>query len=272
MKTNPGWAAFLLFLPVALGCYITDYPVISDSRGDFSGIIRTGHPAYIKQEQVATIWDDGSDMTFSLVSQNRYGDQKIYTYNNFDPTAEVIFLDDTYCDWRFDGCPVMTAWNPHDPADDAAWDYQLDSNCSGFRSLCMLLMYSSRLGECGDHGLFWKTQAAAFEFANLAPTQWRGNQAYLMPIHQDNTHIVLTEPGGAATEAPIFGAVNALVTENLNVAVPMTPSTRYNLAWLREWVAAHGNRAALQVTYGALTVDFQIGFRQDGLAFNLQRY
>ena len=97
--------AGLALLVVLSGCAITDYPLITDDRGDYSGLIRTGHKAYIvPSRQAAFIWPDGSDELFSLVYQNAYGDQRISTFNNFDPTATAIFLDQTYCDWQFSNC------------------------------------------------------------------------------------------------------------------------------------------------------------------------
>jgi hypothetical protein len=64
------WAApVLLVACITGGCEITDYPVITDDRGGYSGIVRTGHKAYIMpSSQVATVYDDGSDETFSMVS------------------------------------------------------------------------------------------------------------------------------------------------------------------------------------------------------------
>lgn len=117
---------------VATGCAITDYPVISDDRADYSGVIRTGHKAYIMgTSSVATIWDDGSDELFTMVYQNEYGDQKLYTFNNFDPTAAILFVDQTYCDWRYQGCELARATNPQNPAIDDPFDYEASRIAQG---------------------------------------------------------------------------------------------------------------------------------------------
>ena len=136
-----------VFLPAVLaGCSITNYPIITDDRGDYSGIVRTGHQAYIRPGpygQTAFVYPDGSGELFSMVSQNQYGDQRLYNYNNFDPTASVLFLGQTYCDWKFDDCAVLEAWNPHQ--NDDPFDYELFEHCSGFRSVELLVSVADRL-------------------------------------------------------------------------------------------------------------------------------
>ena len=66
-----------LLAAFSLGCAVTDYPVIFDTRGADSNGVMTGQYdlAFIITSQVATIWDDGSDELFTLVSQDWKGDQ-----------------------------------------------------------------------------------------------------------------------------------------------------------------------------------------------------
>jgi len=252
---------------VATGCAITDYPVISDDRADYSGVIRTGHKAYIMgTSSVATIWDDGSDELFTMVYQNEYGDQKLYTFNNFDPTAAILFVDQTYCDWRYQGCELARATNPQNPAIDDPFDYEAFPDCSGFRSLSLLTSQTTRLGECGDQLFLGNKQDMIAEFANLATTNWRGGSAYLIPVNPDTTSITLN---GIA--APIYGQVTAFMTEKLQLVVPMTPNTRYDLTWLREF-AAQNETATLNVTYGSAIVSLKVAFVPAGLNYNLNRY
>lgn len=97
-----GFAFMVLIAVVSACCEIGNYPVIFDTRGGASGtveIVGMYDEAYIVPSfQVATIWNDGSDSTNSQVTQNWNGDQVINNYCNFDPTASLFFLDDTYCD------------------------------------------------------------------------------------------------------------------------------------------------------------------------------
>lgn len=155
---------------------------------------------------------------------------------------------------------------------DDEFDYQWFQDCSGSRSLDLIVSYISRIDECGDLWLGNKTQNCAAEFAHLLTTTWRGEPAFVVPIHEGNTTLVLTAPDGLSSEVPLFGAVNAVLNNRLNMVVPMTPNTRHELSWLREWVATNGNRANVQVTFGALTMEFKLGFRKDGIDYNLQRY
>jgi len=168
-------------------------------------VIRTGHDAYIvPTAQIAQIWSDGSDETFSLVYQNQNGDQWISTKNNFDFSASVLFLDQTYCDWRTEQCTLTKVWNPAQENIDDRFDELRPgwATCSGARSLCVLIAYSSRIGECGD-GLFWgKKQDLFAEFSDLVRTTWRGGDAYVIPVDYSNTTVRLTSAGGVTAMAP----------------------------------------------------------------------
>ncbi len=254
-------------LPV--GCGITNYPIITDDRGDYSGIIRTSHKAYIRPDpfgSVATLWSDGSDELFSTVSQNQYGDQMLYTFNNFDPTASVIFLDQTYCDWRYEGCAFARAWNPHQDNIDDPFDYDFYLDCSGARSLSDFISYSSRLGECGD-GLFAGNQDLAAEFAALAKTSWRGRNAYIVPCNANTLSITLD-----GAQVPIFGQVSGLLTEDLNLMATMTPNVRHSLRWLSEWTELHGPITPATIRYGSFTMDVKIKLHEAGIRYNLDRF
>lgn len=258
----------ILLTLIAAGCAVTDYPVITDDRGSFSGVIRTGHKAYIiPSGQAATTWTDGSDELFSLVYQNQYGDQKIYTFDNFDPTASVLFMDQTYCDWRYDGCEITRAWNPANPVMDSIFDYELFLDCAGARSLSLLVSYTSRIGECGDAMFMANKQAVYGEFANLATTSWRGGTAYVLPINGTNTSITLN-----AQQMPIYGQINGFVTDKLQLVIPMTPNTRHELRWLSSFAAENGKRATASITYNSMSAVVDLALSPDGINYNLARY
>lgn len=264
---------WLVALCLATGCYVSNYPVITDDRGDYSGVIRTGHKAFVYHQdntQIASVYPDGSDETFSMIYQNAYGDQKIYTFNNFDPTASVIFLDQTYCDWRYEGCAVATAWNPARGPDDP-FDMTYDFDCSGARSICMMVSYGSRNGECGDH-LWQDGQNLAAEFADLATTTFRGAPAYVVPINASNSSLMLTGEDGITGMLPLYGNFDGIITEDLKTVFSATPNTKLELRWLREWVGAHGARTELEFSYGSISGTIPVAFREEGLAYNATRF
>jgi hypothetical protein len=249
----------------AAGCAVTDYPIITDDRGSYSGIIRTGHKAWIQISQVGTIWDDGSDEIFNMVYQNQYGDQKLYTFNNFDPTASVIFLDQTYCDWRYEGYEITRSWNPANDNIDDIFDYEFFPDCSGARSLSLLVSYGTRYGECGDK---WSNiQDKAAEFANLATTTCRGGTAYVLPINAETTSVSLN---GVA--APIYGQFTAFITGRNQTVLPMTPNARHELAWLSNFVAENGTKANVTITYGSVSANLNMAFASSGITNNLNRF
>ncbi|MFN7964374.1 MAG: hypothetical protein U0V87_01630 [Acidobacteriota bacterium] len=266
------YGVFCLAALASLGCAITDYPVITDTRGDFSGVIRTGHKAYvIPSGQVATLWSDGSDELFTTVYQNNYGDQKLYTFNNFDPSGAVNFLDQTYCDWRYDGPEVVRAWNPAQSNVDDPFDYEFFPDASGARSLSLLVSTSSRIGECGD-GFRSNPQPLMAEFANLATTSWRGGNAYILPLSGENTSINLTSANGARSLLPLYGQTTGFITERLQTVFPVGPNVRHSLRYLQNWVSENGKTAIADVSYGSVNASFSIAFAPNGINYNLNRF
>lgn len=260
-----------LLLALALGCAITDYPVIEDSRGGYTGIVRTGHKAYVfPSTPAATLYADGSDELFSMVYQNAYGDQQLYTFNNFDPTGAVNFLDQTYCDWKYEGCEIVRAWNP--VQNDDSYDGEFQTDCLGYRSLTFLDAYTVRIGECGDVWFGDKTQAFAEFFANLSATTWRGEEAYHVPVDAGRASLTITDVNGVATAMPIFGQHDVIITKDLTYIVPMKPNMRHQMSWLRGWAEQHGTRARIAIEYGGLRHESEVVIRTEGLLYNEGRF
>lgn len=258
---------------VSLGCAaVTNYPVITDSRGDYSGVIRTTHKAYIvPTSQSAEIWSDGSDEIFSMVYQNQYADRTIYTFNNFDPTASVIFLDQSFCDWRYEGCAVMVADDPHQDWLDDPFDYAGHWECSGARSVENLSSLTTREGECGD-SIFSDFQSLAAEFADLPKSSFRGKDAYMLPINAANTSIVLTGKDGISTTMPLYGQFTVFLDSELRTIVPMTPNAKLQLGWLTNYAHDSGRLQKAEISYGSLRGEVDMALLPDNLAYGQSRF
>jgi hypothetical protein len=258
-----------LLAAFSLGCAITDYPVIFDTRGADANGVMTGQYdlAYIVTSQVATIWDDGSDELFTLVSQDWKGDQWLKTYNNYDPSGLINFLDQTYCDPTFDSsfCAIATAWNPDLPnayphGDQGAgynnvddpFDYVLDLNCNGARSLSLLVSYTSRYGECGS-SVWADRQGAAYEFSLLEKVNFRGQSVYHIPV--DSTVATFTVNGA---DMPVYGRFNMYMNDKLQVAFPVTPNARYQLNAIDRVIQRDGHFLDVNMTYGSLNANFKV--------------
>jgi hypothetical protein len=258
-----------LLAAFSLGCAITDYPVIFDTRGADANGVMTGQYdlAYIVTSQVATIWDDGSDELFTLVSQDWKGDQWLKTYNNYDPSGIINFLDQTYCDPTFDSsfCAIATAWNPDLPNAyphgdqgagynnvDDVFDYVLDLNCNGARSLSLLVSYTSRYGECGS-SVWADRQGAAYEFSLLEKVNFRGQSVYHIPV--DSTVATFTVNGA---DLPIYGRFNMYMNDKLQVAFPVTPNARYQLNAIDRVIQRDGHFLDVNMTYGSLNANFKV--------------
>jgi hypothetical protein len=258
-----------LLAAFSLGCAITDYPVIFDTRGADADGVMTGQYdlAYIVTSQVATIWDDGSDELFTLVSQDWKGDQWLKTYNNYDPSGIINFLDQTYCDPTFDSsfCAIATAWNPDLPNAyphgdqgagynnvDDVFDYVLDLNCNGARSLSLLVSYTSRYGECGS-SVWADRQGAAYEFSLLEKVNFRGQSVYHIPV--DSTVATFTVNGA---DMPVYGRFNMYMNDKLQVAFPVTPNARYQLNAIDRVIQRDGHFLDVNMTYGSLNANFKV--------------
>ncbi len=268
-------SAFLGLICLSIGCAITDYPVIFDSRGPYDNNVLTGQydQAYIiPTTQVATIWSDGSDETYTVVQQDWTGDQWLRTYNNFDPTASVIFLDQTYCDpVRQPGCVAIVSWNPDFPScdnyprplkcDDSTDLYEDNyATCSGARSICFFIGVSSRIGECGS-GLWGDKQSLAAEFVQLVQTTFRNRSVYALPMDSHVMSVQLTARDGASAQMPIFGRFEAYLDDQLRFMTQVSPNVRYQVRWLQNWTRAHGSETDVVVTYGAFQAPFRVAFR-----------
>ncbi|UCF66522.1 MAG: hypothetical protein JSV80_12085 [Acidobacteriota bacterium] len=243
------YVAHFVLMIVSLGCAISNYPVITDSAGPWGEQRMDSYydMAYIIPEgSSAVLWADGSDELYTLVSQDWKGDQHLYTYNNFDPTSSLVFLDQKggYCDpARQTNCVVVKAWNPNlsdahpiaptaqsgppSPFDDP-FDYIPDYTCQGSRSFGfgVLISYRTRFGECGS-GLWPSPQDLMREFARLEPATFRCRRVYAVPLNKDVAEIRVTSSTGASELMPIYGSYTLYIDEQLRAIVEPQPSIKY---------------------------------------------
>jgi hypothetical protein len=148
------YLAFCLVLVAGFGCAITNYGTITDNNQAQAGpqgvqpVINTAGKAHIMEtSQIATIWSDGTDEFINFVDQKADGTATLTTYNNFSTGSEPIFHDDLYCNTAWNGCSIFTA---PDDNDSNIFDGTTNLNCSGARSLSILLSTGRYYGECGD--------------------------------------------------------------------------------------------------------------------------
>ncbi len=269
------YAALLTGVLLSLGCAITNYPVIFDTAGPWADTVLTGQydQAYIiPSGQVSSGWADGNDELFSTVAQDHMGDQWLYTYNNFDPTGNVLFLEQTYCDpTRQESCWVAKAWNPDLPDAyphgdqsnqlDDIFDKEEDPNCRGWRSMTASVSYNARLGECGS-GIMADPQAAAYEFSLLDRVTYRGLDVYKLPFDNSIVSMTLTSYAtGAVSEMPVYGRINTYLDQELRLIVPYAPNMEYQKRFMRRFIDANGPETQLAVTYGSLNATFDMALQ-----------
>lgn len=269
------YTAFLAAVVLSLGCAITNYPVITDSAGPVGGQVMNSFydKAYvIPSSQVATIWADGTDELFTLVTQDWKADQRLFTYNNFDSTGIVSFLDQTYCDpTRQTNCALATAWNPDLPDNyphgseggstgnsgdpnqvDNPFDFDADDSCSGYRSLSLLLSVGSRIGECGSS--IDDFQGAAAMFAGLDVTTFQGRTVYHAPI---NASTIAVDANGV--NVPVVGQHNVYFDEYMRAAVQTNAATRYQISAFERVIGQLGTSALdINVVYDTLEANYRV--------------
>jgi hypothetical protein len=281
------YGAFIGAVALSLGCAVTNYPVIFDSRGAYDNAVLDGQydQAYIiPTSSVATLWDDGSDELYTLVAQNWTGDQWLKTYNNFDASGAINFLDQTYCDpTRQSNCALATSWNPDLPdayphgstnapynTVDNVFDYELDASCSGARSLSLLLSMSSRVGECGS-GIYANLQNAMGEFASAERVTWNGKTFYAFPISNASSALAITAQDGTQLNPSIPGVFNLLVNDKFQSLLQVGGNARYALRTLAQINAAHGSYLDVSFTYNSLVTNFKVNVEAAGLQGALDR-
>jgi hypothetical protein len=201
--------AFAASILLGFGCALTNYELITDGDGK---IVNTKGNAYIKQfMQIATAYPDGNDNLIWYVDQKQNGDRKLSTVNYFTTGTANPFKDDLYCSPDWSGCKVATANDP-EVGDVDDYDYAVNTHCSGYRSLSLLVSTTRYYGECGrtrrgDRSLKMLALANTMTPVQIDGATWlRGN------LNALNTSFVLDNRKGSTYALPITSEIG--VTAN----------------------------------------------------------
>jgi hypothetical protein len=255
---------------MGLGCAITDYETITDNDQVSSG--KEGHfdpyntngKAHLMTGQVATIWPDGSDELINFVDQKANGDRTMTLYNNFNsdyPTNQAAgekptFHDDNYCNPDWSGCAIWTAHDPPGNVFSPAFDGTWNQNCSGSRSLSVLVATTRYYGECG------RTEWTLQDRMQLAmmgePGDFLGRPG--MWFHYDYNNLTLLVNGHAM---PVFdGAIHAVPKQKQFVALFDNPLNPVTLNAMSD-VAGKGDIVDISIGYNGFWRTMTVKLNQD---------
>jgi hypothetical protein len=214
------YLGFCLVLVSGFGCAITNYGTITDNNqsNTASGVINTNGKAHINEtSQIATIWPDGTDELINFVDQAGDGTAVLTTYNNFSTGSEPTFHDDLYCNPDWNGCSSFTA---PDDNDSNLFDGTSNANCSGARSLSLLLSTGRYYGECGRQAAKFDTADKLQALSTALQAERFGRKGLLWHLNSANTSVVARNlETGQSFNIPMFGAqIDHFFSENGNVA------------------------------------------------------
>ncbi len=204
------FTALSLLVIAGLGC-ITDYGIITDNDQSVAGRrnndapINTVGKAHIRYGfQAVTIWPDGTDELLSFVDQAADGTATLTTYNNFSTGTEPAFHADLYCNASWSGCSIFTA---PDDNDGNLFDGRFNPNCSGARSLSILVSTGRYYGECGSQEAKLRIDEKIALLDSAVSAKAFGRDGLLWSLNSSNTSIrVRNLSTGLTVGLPLYGA------------------------------------------------------------------
>lgn len=259
--------AFVAAVALGLGCAITNYSLITDN--DQGGVVNTNGKAYIRQSsQVATTWPDSNDNLIWFVDQAANGDRNLTTYNFNTSLSASPFKDDLYCSPDWNGCAIVTAPDP-ETGDVDMFDYRGNANCSGYRSLSLLVSTSRYYGECGRTATTDRTTKMLNLANNMTPIQINGQTWLHSSLSALNTSIVLNNNNGSAFALPMTSQIG--VSANFatrRVMLDMTnPNNRNLIQSALNWNRTHpGSFISSTVTVDGTAFNASLKVKNDGTA------
>lgn len=258
------YLGFCLVLAMGVGCAITDYEVITDNdqtlNGQGSGVVNTSGKAHVRESsQVATLWADGNDELIWFVDQKANGDQTLSTYNNFSTVSgQPTFHDDLYCNPDWQGCAITTAPNPA-AGDVDPFDYSYNANCSGARSLSVLLGTTRYYGECGRARMSLSDRISLINSARLG--QNLGLEGMFFDLNHSNLTISVDNKAGFVSTLPVNASSSLFLSYQgrkgtLDLTNPLWATT------FSAYADFLGNQATgrtnLTITYNGISISKEI--------------
>jgi len=239
------YLGFAAALTMGFGCAITNYDLITSNN---DGVVNTNGKALIQQSaQVATTWSDGTDVAVWYVDQTASGDRTLTTYNLLTPAGSPNspFQDYSYCNPGWTGCAMVTADDPQ-VGDVDIFDYRLNANCDGLRSLSYLLSTSRYYGECGR--TVRPSLSQRFEmFLSGKPTTMFGQNGMLYNVGPNSLSITLTNENNETYALPINGHTSIWLKLGGSQYNALINATNPILATT---IRAYGDFLATHATYG----------------------
>jgi hypothetical protein len=262
------YLGFCAVLAMGVGCAITNYELITDNDQYKNGstVVSTNGKAIIMTGQVATIWPDGTDMLFTMVDQKANGDRTLTTYNWFATGDIPTFKDNTYCNPDWVGCAIITAPDP-EVGDTDLFDPGFDGtneNCSGERSLSVLLSTTRYYGECGrvHQNLTPAQRAMALQMVQATELGYFGK------FDASDTSFFLTNTSGTTYNLPVFAGSFDLEWAARNVALDLTnPNVATTLRYADNVVKQSADNVfSLTVRWNNLEISRDVMIREGGPA------
>jgi hypothetical protein len=230
---------FLAAAAMGFGCALTNYDLIVDN--DQGGVVNTNGKAYVRQSsQVVTIWPDGNDNLIWFVDQKANGDRTLTTYNYATSVTGDPYMDDLYCSPDWNGCAITSADDPQ-VGDVDDFDYRYNANCSGFRSLSLLVSTTRYYGECGRASATDRSMRMIGLANEMTPVQYKGATWLRTTLSALNTSMVLNNNNGSAYAVPMTSQIGVLANfPQRRLVLDVSNPNNRNLAQSAiNWNSAH---------------------------------
>lgn len=265
---------FMVAAAIGFGCGLTNYELITDN--DQGGVVNTNGKAFIIGTQVATIWPDGTDNLIWFVDQRANGDRTLTTYNHAgtESDPDSIFMDNKYCSPDWDGCSIVTADDP-ETNDVDIFDYRLNANCSGFRSLSLLLSTTRYYGECGRTAVNDRTTRMLGLGNDMTPVQRNGATWLQGTYNARNMSLTLNNNNGSLVALPVTSQIGLMANfAQRRMIVDLTnPNNRSLMQSAINWDAAHpGSHLTATITLSGQPFTFNVKANPNAAGFTQIHY
>jgi hypothetical protein len=218
------YLALIGLVALAMGCAISEYPVITDNNGTGDFVVNTNGKALIMEDyyyRTILCWTDGDcEEIFSMIDQKFDGTAKITSYANVTSLyGPIYFFDNQYCNPDWTGCAVMTS---NDSKNGIFFDeYTTNPQCQGYRSFSTVLAYNVRMAECGRSLVANAGMDAVGTWANAAVMVPDG---YQFTVNRGNTEIVGIDDLGNRFPVGIYGSASTTLVPGKGFKARYSPN------------------------------------------------